>query len=90
LLVRQLFDDYKTADISDFDMIMLDHAVKLTKRSNSIKPSDIAYMQENGFSDRNILDVNQVTAYFAYVNRVASGLGVELEESTKEKLILHK
>lgn len=90
MLVRQLFDDYKTADISDFDMIMLDHAVKLTKRSNSIKPSDIAYMQENGFSDRNILDVNQVTAYFAYVNRVASGLGVELEESTKEKLILHK
>ena len=29
-----------------------------------------------GLSDRDVLDVNQVTGYFAYVNRVADGLGV--------------
>jgi hypothetical protein len=29
--------------------------------------------------DRDIVDANQVVAYFSYVNRVADGLGVELE-----------
>lgn len=36
----------------------------------------LAALRVNGLSDRDILDVNQVTAYFAYVNRVADGLGV--------------
>lgn len=36
----------------------------------------LAPLRDNGLSDRDILDVNQVTAYFAYVNRVADGLGV--------------
>ncbi len=30
--------------------------------------------------DAAILDVNQVTGYYAYVNRLADGLGVELED----------
>ena len=32
-----------------------------------------------GFSDRAILDIAQVVAYYAYVNRIADGLGVSLE-----------
>ena len=32
-----------------------------------------------GFSDRAILDIAQVVAYYAYVNRIADGLGVTLE-----------
>ncbi len=33
-----------------------------------------------GLTDAEILDANQVTAYFAYVNRLVDGLGVALEE----------
>lgn len=32
-----------------------------------------------GLADRDILDANLVTAYFAYVNRIADGLGVALD-----------
>ncbi|HYX86892.1 MAG TPA: hypothetical protein VE777_18130 [Gaiellales bacterium] len=32
-----------------------------------------------GLDDRAIVDANQVVSYFNYVNRVADGLGVELE-----------
>ena len=32
-----------------------------------------------GFCDAAIHDAAQVAAYFAYINRVAAGLGVELE-----------
>jgi len=59
---------------------MLVYTEKLTLKSNSIKNSDIENLRAVGFTDRNILDINQVVAYFAYVNRVASGLGVELEK----------
>ncbi len=38
--------------------------------------TDVVALRIVGFTDRDILDINQVTAYFAYVNRVADGLGV--------------
>jgi uncharacterized protein YciW len=42
--------------------------------------SDLDAMQDCGLTDRDILDINQVVAYFAYVNRVADGLGVVTDE----------
>ena len=33
-----------------------------------------------------IVDANQVVSYFNYVNRVADGLGIELEESWPERI----
>jgi alkylhydroperoxidase family enzyme len=44
---------------------------------------DVVSLREAGFSDSAILDINQVTGYYAYVNRLADGLGVELEEFWK-------
>ena len=41
--------------------------------------SDVKKLQKTGFSDREILDINLVVSYYAYVNRLADGLGVELE-----------
>ena len=34
-------------------------------------------MREAGFDDGQILEVNQVVAYFAYANRTVLGLGVD-------------
>jgi uncharacterized protein YciW len=36
-------------------------------------------LRASGLTDRDIVDLNQVVAYFNYVNRIAEGLGVELE-----------
>lgn len=36
-------------------------------------------LRETGFSDRAILEINLVASYMSFVNRVAQGLGVELE-----------
>lgn len=38
-----------------------------------------------GFSDRAILDINQIAAYLAFVNRLAKGLGLEQENFWKQK-----
>lgn len=59
---------------------MLDYADKLTRTPGAVRESDLAPLRAQQLSDRDILDVNQVTAYFAYVNRVADGLGVVIDD----------
>ena len=58
---------------------MLNYAVKLTREPWEMTAQDVVVLREHGFSDNAILDVNQVTGYYAFVNRLADGLGVELE-----------
>lgn len=58
---------------------MLDYAAKLTRAPADMTQSDVDRLREAGFSDSAILDICQVTAYYAFVNRLADGLGVELE-----------
>lgn len=58
---------------------MLEYADKLTRTPWEMQPEDVEALRQAGFSDADILDINQVTGYFAFVNRLADGLGVELE-----------
>jgi uncharacterized peroxidase-related enzyme len=74
-----LIADYRQADISPADRAMLDYAVKLTLQPSSVTSSEVETLHTVGFSDAAILDICQITAYYAFVNRLADGLGVELE-----------
>ena len=58
---------------------MLEYAAKLTRAPGDMTCQDVGNLRHAGFSDRAILDIAQVTAYYAYVNRIADGLGVALE-----------
>lgn len=78
-MVEQLIQDYRQAQITDSDRAMLDYAIKLTLEPWNMVEDDVIALRERGFSDSAILDINQVTSYYAYVNRLADGLGVELE-----------
>ncbi len=42
--------------------------------------ADVERLRAVGLNDRAIHDATQVIAYFNYINRVADGLGVDLEE----------
>ncbi len=66
---------------------MLDYVAKLTQKPSTITKGDVEALREVGFDDHAILDIAQITAYFAFVTRLADGLGVTLEnywEYTKE------
>ena len=58
---------------------MLDYAAKLTCEPWKVTEGDVEALRAAGFSDDGILDIAQVAAYFAFVNRLADGLGVQLE-----------
>jgi uncharacterized peroxidase-related enzyme len=77
--VQQLQTDYTAASLSVADRAMLDYAAKLTLTPTAVTEADVQGLRDAGFSDRAILDIAQITAYYAYVNRIADGLGVNLE-----------
>lgn len=56
------------------------YALALTASPSSVERSDVQLLLDAGLSPRDVIDANQVVSYFNYVNRVAEGLGVELEE----------
>ncbi len=60
---------------------MLTYVDKLTRRPASMTEDDVAALRSAGFGDSAILDICQVAAYYAFVNRLVDGLGVELEEA---------
>ena len=51
---------------------------KLTIQPNQITADDVAPLRDVGLSDRALHDLVQVAAYYAYANRIALGLGVEM------------
>ena len=62
---------------------MLSYARNLTIDPSSIDENDVIQLRDLGFSDRAILEINLAAAYMNLVNRIAEGLGVELEPSMK-------
>lgn len=78
-LLAALAADYSGAQLDPADRAMLDYAAKLTRRPAEIGASDLAALRGRGFDDRAIHDICAITAYYAFVNRIADGLGVELE-----------
>ena len=57
---------------------MLRYAEKLARAPSTVQRMDVDALRSAGMTDREIHDVAQVAAYFAYVNRIVLGLGVEL------------
>ena len=78
-LIDALGLDYRQADLSEPDRAMLDYVAKLTLRPSEMAADDVEGLRRRGFDDRAIHDICAIAAYFAFVNRIADGLGVELE-----------
>ena len=58
---------------------LVGYALKLTRTPAQISADDIEDLRAAGLTDAGIHDAAAVTAYFNFVNRIAQGLGVELE-----------
>lgn len=78
-LVEQIKTDYRGADVEPAIRAALDFAVKLTRTPGGMEAADLETLRRHGWDDRAAHDMVQVIAYFNYINRVADGLGVDLE-----------
>ena len=78
--------DYRDVKLDPRDRAMLDYAAKLTRAPGAMVRSDVEALRRVGFDDRAILDINQITGFFAWCNRTVDGLGVQLEDYWSEDL----
>ncbi|MGI8499029.1 MAG: carboxymuconolactone decarboxylase family protein [Gemmatimonadaceae bacterium] len=65
--------------LSPADHALLDYAAKLTLAPGAVAASDVEALARAGFTELAVHDACAIVAYYAFVNRIADGLGVELE-----------
>lgn len=78
-LLEALIADHREAQLSAADRAMLDYAARLTTAPSTVTRADCQGLRDQGFDDRAVHDICSIAAYFAFVNRIADGLGVEVE-----------
>jgi len=79
-LLQAIQSDWSTAPLGVKRMAMLTYSVKLTRTPGDMTAADTEALRHVGFGDRDILDITEVIAYYAYANRIADGLGIGIEE----------
>ena len=72
-----LLDGNPAAAFAGKELAGLEYAQRLTVGAAAVSAQEIEALRAAGFDDGDILEINQVTAYFAYANRTVLGLGIE-------------
>ena len=76
-LADQVTANYRHADITPRERVMLDFAIKVTSHSDAIEPADLEAMRGHGFTDSDIWDIGSVAAFFNLSNRMANLAGMQ-------------
>jgi len=79
-LARAVALDYREANLTARDRVLLDYAVALTCEPSERKLEDIERVREYGFDDAMIVRATAITAFYNMVSRIASALGVGPED----------
>jgi uncharacterized peroxidase-related enzyme len=72
LIADQLATNYRKADITAKQSLMLDFAVKVSRQAHEIGESDMQTLRENGFTMEEIWDIGSIAALFSLSNRLAN------------------
>jgi len=78
--LRKLLTEFVSRHESPREKALLAYAAKLTLSPKDISEDDIKDLRDVGLTDQDILRANLIASYFNFSNRIALGLGVELEE----------
>ncbi len=78
-MVDRLAEDWRGAGLDAPTEVLLGYAEKLTATPASCSQDDIERLRAAGWNDEAISSATQVISYFNYINRIADGLGVEME-----------
>ena len=80
LIADQVAVNYRKADITPKQVVMLDFATKVCNQSWAIDEADLQAVRDAGFSDEDIWDIAAITAFFGLSNRMANFLSMRPNE----------
>ena len=82
-LVRQVKQDFRTSKLDDQHMALCEWGVKLTLTPAECGRGDIEGLKAAGWTEAQIVSAAQIVGYFNHLNRLADGLGIDLEPEMK-------
>ena len=71
---EQVKNDFTKAGLSVRERRMADFAVKVTRSPNACSPADIQALKEVGLSDKDILSLVEIIAYYNFSTRLFESL----------------
>jgi uncharacterized peroxidase-related enzyme len=80
LIADQVATNYRKADVTPRQRVMLDFAVKVSSKSYEIQEHDIDVLHGHDFSDEDIWDIGAIAAFFAMSNRLADMMSLRPNE----------
>ncbi len=71
-IADQVATNYRKADISERQKVMLDYALKVSRAAETIDESDYERLNGFGFDDEDIWDIGAISAFFGLSNRIVN------------------
>jgi uncharacterized peroxidase-related enzyme len=84
VLASHVMHDCRNADWDPKTRALLDYAFKLTTEPANVHRSDFQELEKAGLTHEEILATVLITCTFAFMTRLADGLGVEISEGCQE------
>ncbi len=79
--IRQaVINDTPESAFSGAQLAIMHYVRKLTITPAEMVKDDVIALQKQGIDDGEILEINQVTSYFGYANRMVLGLGINTDD----------
>lgn len=78
-LAEQVKADFRTSKLDAEHMALCEWAVKLTLTPAECRREDIEGLKKAGWTEEQVVSAAQIIGYFNHLNRLADGLGVDLE-----------
>ena len=72
LIADQLATNYRKADITERQIVMLDYALKVSRRAEKVNEQDYSTLHQHGFDDDDIWDIGSISAFFGLSNRIVN------------------
>jgi uncharacterized peroxidase-related enzyme len=83
LLAEQVKQDFRTSKLEPQHKALCEWAEKLTLRPAECTRADVDALKAAGWSEEQIVSAAQIIGYFNHLNRIADGLGIDLEPEMK-------
>lgn len=82
-LAEHIKQDYRQSKLDAPHMALCEWAEKLTLTPAQCTRADVDALRGHGWSDEQIVSAAQVVGFFNHLNRLADGLGIDLEPEMK-------
>ncbi len=72
LIADQVATNYRKAEITEKQKVMLDFAMKVSRQAEFVGEQDFEVLKSNGFDEEDIWDIAGISAFFGLSNRMAN------------------